>query len=409
MRTKSALRIILAATAFLILATAIGGCRQKKVVETKEILIPVNVSKPIKGDVTFYYETTGTIVAEEESWLSFPTGGRVMDIAVDAGDAVIAGQALARVDSTQFQQGLNAAKAAYEAASEGVKAQEAAAEVAKNQLTDAQNQLAKVKADYERFKALYEKQVVTKKEFEDIETAYHSVELGVENAKKNVTAMDLQVQVARNHVDAAKAGVDQSSKMLSDAVLVAPYAGTIAEKMVQVGEVTGPGVPAFRLTGSGLKKVTFQIPEEYHGRVEVGKEVEISVQYLNGDKIMTNLIKVNPDVSESNRSFSAEVLLPENIDLLAGSFCIVRLAIEKATGAMTLPLPAVMSFGDQKGVFVNASGVAKKKIIKVGITEGETVEVIEGLTWDDEVVVVGNRFLTEGAKLQVGKAGEVGG
>ena len=408
MRTKTRLRIILAAAAIFILGFTAVGCRAKKAVETKEIRVPVEVSKPAKGDVTFYYETTGTIVAEKESQLGFPTGGRVIDVAVDAGDAVTAGQTLARVDSVQFQQGLNAAKAGYDAATEGVKAQEAAAEVAKNQLADAQNRFEKVRADYERFKVLYEKQVVTKKEFEDIETGYRSAELGVENAKKNVTAMDLQVEVAGNHADAAKAGVDQASKMLSDAVLVAPYSGTIAEKMIQVGEVTGPGEPAFRLTGSGVKKVTLQIPEEYHGRVEVGKEVEIDVQYLNGNKITTNLTKVNPDVTKSSRSFSAEVLLPEGYDVLPGSFCIVKLAIEKAPGVMTLPLAAVMSFGDQQGVFVNASGVAKKKIITLGITEGETVQIVDGLTWDDEVVVVGNRFLTEGAKLQVGKAGEGG-
>jgi multidrug efflux pump subunit AcrA (membrane-fusion protein) len=397
---------MIAATAILMVAFVTGGCGGKKVVEKTEIRVPVTVSKPVTGDVTLYYETTGTIVAEEESRLSFPSGGRVIDIAVDAGDVVTSGQVLARVDSVQFQQGWNAAKAGYSAASDGVKAQEAGAEVAKNQLADAQNRFAKVKADYERFKVLYEKEVITKKEYEDIETAYHSAELGVENAKKNVTAMELQVQVARNQAEAAKAGVDQASKVLSDAVLVAPYSGTIAERMIQVGEVTGPGEQAFRLTSAGVKKVTLQIPEEYHGRVEVGKEVEIDVQYLNGNKITANLTRVNPDVAESSRSFSAEVLLPDGYDLMPGSFCIVKLAIEKVTGVMTLPLAAVMSFGDQKGVFVNVSGVAKKKIITLGITESEIVQVVDGLSWDDEVVVVGNRFLTEGAKLEAGKTGE---
>ncbi len=377
------------------------GCQKKEVVEKKEVRVPVTVMKPVSGTVVKNYKTTGTILAGDESLLSFPGGGRLMEMFVDVGDVVEAGQLLAKVDAVQYQKAVTAAQAAYDASIDGVKALEAALDVTKNQLADANNRFDKVEADYLRFEALYEDEVITKKEFEDIETAYKSAKLGVQSAEDGLRVSELQVEVARGQSDAAAAQKAQASKSLSDAVLKAPYAGIITERMMQIGELAGPGITVCKLTGAGLRKAYVEIPEAYHGAVETGDEVEIRLDYYPDEVIIATIASITPNVSVESRTFDAEVHIPSEYDALPGSFCKVDLELDRAEDVMTVPLSAVLSFKDGRGVFLNVGGVATRTIFTIGIIEGETVQVLDGLSWDDEVVIVGNRFLNEGALLDV--------
>jgi len=402
MEMKNRTIVILAITIFT-MAAFMTGCGKKEIAKKEEVRVPVEVAKPVQGTVTQNYMTTGTVYAEEESNLGFPAGGRLIDIYVDEGDTVEAGQILAKVDSVQFREALNAAQAAYNAAMDGVEALGAVLDVSKNQLTDAVNQFEKIEADYLRFKSLYEDEVITKKEFEDMETAYKSAELGVESAEDGVRAAELQVDVATGQADAADARKDYANKALSDTVLKAPYAGIITEKMMGIGENPGGGEAVFRITGEGIRKVVLEIPEEYHGKVGVGDEVKLFLDYIPDETIIAEISRITPDVNQESRTFDVEVVAPEEYDLLPGSFCEAELVLDRVEQAMTLPISAILSFeGDRDGVYVNENGVAKKKYVTLGFIEGDTAQIVDGLSWDDDVIVVGNRFLNEGAKLDVG-------
>lgn len=399
--------LIIAITIFT-MAALMTGCGKKEVAKKEEVRVPVEVAKPVRGTVIQIYKTTGTVYAEEESNLGFPAGGRLIEIYVDEGDTVVAGQVLAKVDSVQLREAVNAAQAAYNAAMDGVEALGAALDVSKNQLTDAVNQYEKIEADYLRFKSLYEDEVITKKEFEDMETAYKSAELRVESAEDGVRAAELQVDVARGQADAAAARKDQASKALSDTVLKAPYAGIITEKMMGVGEQPGGGDSVFRLTGEGVRKVLLDIPEENHGKIAIGDTVNIVLEYLPGEVIAATVSTITLDVKPKSRTFNLEAVIPEEYDVLPGSFCEAELELGRAEDTMTIPMSAILSFEGQQVVFVNEGGVATRKNITTGIIEGETVQVVEGLDWEDEVVVVGNRFLNTGAKLDVQPSSEPG-
>jgi len=386
----------------IILATTMAGCQKKEIVEKEEVRVPVTVMKPVSGTVVKNYRTTGTVLAGDESLLSFPGGGRLTQMYVDVGDVVEAGQLLAKVDAVQYQKTLTAATAAYDASIDGVKALEAALDVTKNQLADANNRFDKVEADYLRFEALYEDEVITKKEFEDIETAYESARLGVQSAEDGLRASELQVEVARGQSDAAAAQKAQASKSLSDAVLKAPYAGIITERMMQIGEIPGRGDSVFRLTGEGIRRVRLEIPEENHGKIVVGDTVNISLEYLPDETITAEVSKVTPDVNRGSRTFIVEIVIPEEYDVMPGSFCKAELVLETAEQAMTLPIMAILSFeGDRQGVYVSEDGEAKRVFVTLGLIEADKVQIVDGLTWDDEVVITGNKFLNEGAKLDV--------
>jgi len=395
-------KIYLTFVLIMMLLMAITGCQKPVVEEKEEVRVPVTVMKPVSGTVVKNYRTTGTVLAGDESLLSFPGGGRLTQIYVDVGDVVEAGQLLARVDAVQYQKTLTAAQAAYDASIDGVKALEAALDVTKNQLADANNRFDKVEADYLRFEALYKDEVITKKEFEDIETAYESAKLGVQSAEDGVRASELQVEVARGQSNAAAARKAQASKSLSDAVLKAPYAGIITERMMQIGEIPGHGEPVFRLTGEGIRRVRLEIPEENHGKIAVGDTINISLEYLPDETITAKVSKITPDVNRGSRTFIVEIIIPDEYEAMPGSFVKAELVLEKAEQAMTLPITAILSFeGDQPGVYVSEDGKAKKVFVTLGLIQADKVQIVDGLTWDDEVVITGNKFLNEGAKLDV--------
>lgn len=395
-------KIYFALIVIIILATTMTGCQKKEIVEKEEVRVPVTVMKPVSGTVVKNYRTTGTVLAGDESLLSFPDGGRLTEMYVDVGDVVEAGQLLARVDAVQYQKSLTATKAVYDASIDGVKALEAALDVTKNQLADANNRFDKVEADYLRFEVLYKDEVITKKEFEDIETAYESAKLGVQSAEDGVRVSELQVEVASGQSDAAAARVDQAAKTLSDVVLRAPYAGIITDRMMQIGEIPGHGDSVFRLTGAGIRRVRLEIPEENHGKIVVGDTVSISLEYLPDETIVATVSKITPDVNPQSRTFTVEVIIPDEYDAMPGSFCKAELVLEKVEQAMTLPITAILSFeGDRQGVYVSEDGEAKKVFVTLGLIQADKVQIVDGLTWDDDVVITGNKFLNEGAKLDV--------
>ena len=70
----------------IIMATTMTGCQKKEIVEREEVRVPVTVMKPVSGTVVKNYRTTGTVLAGDESLLSFPDGGRLTQMYVDVGD-----------------------------------------------------------------------------------------------------------------------------------------------------------------------------------------------------------------------------------------------------------------------------------------------------------------------------------
>lgn len=165
------------------------------------------------------FSLTGEIVARDPVEVSFPTGGRLADVLIEAGDRVTAGSVLARLDAVQQEQALRAAQAA-----------QASAKADYNQAKD----------DFDRQESLLERGATTRLARDNAEDAF---------------------SIAEGNLAQAEAQFDLARKSLEDTVLTAPKDATVIEKLGEPGEVVGAAQPVVRLALGAELDAVFDVPE----------------------------------------------------------------------------------------------------------------------------------------------------
>ncbi len=116
------------------------------------------------------------------------------------------------------------------------------------------------------------------------------------------------------------------------------------------------------------------------------------------------LIAVSPTIDPATRTFTAEVEVADpRSELASGMYATVTFAVQRADDALLVPAAALGTRGGARGVFVVEGDLARFQPIRAGIEADDTVQVLEGITEGDLVVVDGNAFLEDGQRVRVGE------
>lgn len=294
---------------------------------------------------------SGEVRARIETTLAFRIGGKIIERRVDAGQAVKAGQVLARLDP---------ADAALQA-------------------VQAEAQKALAASDLARTRDLKERNFVSAAALDARETAYK--------------AADAQAALARN----------QSAY----ATLTADRAGVIAQVLAEPGQVTGAGQGVFRLAPDGEREVAINIPETEVGRLKPGQAAEVRL-WSGGEKPLAGRLReIAPAADPATRTFAARVALKDaDPRLPLGMTATVRFPDGPAGAARLLvPLSAIFQKGDQAAVWkVGADSTLSLQPVKVlAWTDGGAV-VGEGLAGGESIVAGGVNLLTVGEKVRIAQA-----
>jgi multidrug efflux pump subunit AcrA (membrane-fusion protein) len=380
------------------------SCKQEETEKVEVPPVPVIVEKPQVGAITEWYRTTCEIRSPLETSLSFATGGRILDLTVDEGDSVVAGQYLGRVDTSALSAQYAAALNAVESAGRQAEAAELASQAARAQVAQAEAVFQQAEADYTRFQALYEDGVATQSEFEKVGLGYETARLSVEAARDAAAAAEAQAQAANAGVQAASDQARQVAQVIDDGTLRAPFSGRIVERTADPGTVAGPGMPVFRLVsgneaGSSHLEARFSVPEMLACTVSIGTPVHIKLLSC-AEEIVADIDRIGGEVRERGRTVEAVAdISTDTLPLLPGMFGTLRIPLERHEGAILLPEEAVLDLETEQVVFVADGDVARKRPVTVGMREEGMIEIVEGLSESDEVVVAGNRYLSDGARI----------
>jgi multidrug efflux pump subunit AcrA (membrane-fusion protein) len=396
--------VIPALAAFLLVmsASCTGGKKEQATVEAPPV--PVVVQKPEVGTITDWYRTTCELRSPLEAYLSFGTGGKVLELAVDEGDTVTEGQYLGKVDTSTLAAQHSAALSGAASAESQARAAGLAAEAADAQVEQARAALDKMEADYNRFKTLYEEGVATQSEFEQMELGYQSAQLALQAARSGADASWAQARAAELGATAASSQAAQVAELIADGTLRAPFGGRIASRMAEPGDMAGPGVPVFRLVGEGdavdnRLEVRFSVPEVLVGSTYVGMPLYVNLLSCERE-IETAIDTLGPEVHEDARTVSGIAYIPLDAQcLLPGMFGTVRIPLETHDNAVKLPEEAVIELETEQFVYVSSGDVAQKRPVTLGLREEGMVEIVSGVNPDDDVIVAGNRYLSDGAKI----------
>jgi len=256
---------------------------------------------------------------------------------------------------------------------------------AQAQFDQAAAQHTKADQDFQRAKALYSTQSLTKPDYEQSQEAFSATHAAMDNAK---------------------AAFRQAELLLGDADLKAPFSGYILSRNIDLGSLVSPSTSAFTIADIGRVKVTFGAPDYVLSRVRLGQELRIQTE-TDAAPRTGRVTSISPAADTRNRIFAVEVTV-SNRDrhLRPGMIATVGLG-EVPHSFISIPLSAIVPFPSEPEHFAvmvaqERAGtlVAKLRKVQLGATHESSVAV-DGLQPGERVVSVGAQLLRDGDPIQV--------
>src|SRR5436305_3392227 len=298
----------------------------------------------------------GTFQAFKETTIYPRSNGYVKSWKVDIGDNVQAGQLLAEIATPEVDQQLAQARA--------------------------QEEIAKLTAD--RWRDLVQKNVVSKQEYDQNEKAY----------------------------EAAKANLQQLEKIQSFQQILAPFAGKIAARNIDVGTLVtagsgNSGTPLFSLVQSDLLRVYAYAPQENAPSIHEGLAAKIVLQEFPGQEFDGSVTRTAGALDPQSRTMQVEVQVPNHEGkLYAGMYGQVKFRLADENAPIVVPANAFLFRTDGPQVAtVSKDNRIHWQTIRVGRDFGTQLEVLDGLAENTGVVMNPTDDLAEGIQVQL-KPGE---
>ncbi|MCX7765240.1 MAG: efflux RND transporter periplasmic adaptor subunit, partial [Candidatus Sumerlaeia bacterium] len=356
------------------------GCGKKqddsKLLNNNAEAIPVEIFKAVRTTLQNEMTFTGTVAAIDEVTIQPKVSGEVLKLYVDKGAEVTAGDLLAELDTRDFLIRLEDA--------------EAAVKVAQAQIAATRAELDQVTSDYKRLEELNRQEIISAQQFESI--------------KSKLRALEAQLKLAESQLERATALRNESQLQLSYTRIVSPIDGIITERFVSAGEIASPGKPLFKIVNLDPIKVVTHIPETILPNLKLGQLAVISAEIDKRREFTGKIQVIGPAVDPLTRTAGIEILTSNSLHLLKpGMFCRTRLIVEERQKALAVPREAISREGNITYVFTIDSDVANRRNIKIGIEQGGLVEVLEGITEGELVVVSGKENLRTGSRVKIAR------
>jgi RND family efflux transporter MFP subunit len=333
------------------LASSSSAALQRTVITARatpgELVRTVSLPTSLRGnnDASIYARSNGYVSAWHKS----------------IGDSVKKGELLATIDAPEQEQELAQLKAAQ-------------------QQTSARADLARMTVS--RWESLRLRDGVSQQELEE----------------KRSELVQAQADLA-----AAKANVKRVEQLEGFRRIVAPFAGVITRRNVEVGDLVSPGSKElFALTQTDPLRLSIWVPQVYASDVKIGAHVSIALSELQNDSLNATIERVAGGIDTQTRARQVDLILPNaEGQLLPGAYAEVQ--IKLSSGVKTLIAPSsVLMVGDDgfRVAVVSKDNQIEFRPIKLGRDLGREVEVLAGISADDTLVVSPSDLLVEGETVK---------
>lgn len=348
-RTKIITGVVIAG----ILAAAAVPRFLKPAEVAEQVTIPVvKAETPQTGTITLSKEVIGTVEPSDIIYVMPKVAGEILEIYVNPGDVVEAGQPLCRIDNKQIDSSkisMDAAKVALDTAN----------------------------ANLARMQVLYDSGDISAQSFEQVQTSAQSAKLQYDGAK---LAYDLQVEYS---------------------TVTAPIAGKIESSTMALHNTVAQSSQLCVITGEGGKKVTFSVADSLRNALSLGDEIVMEKQ---GTEYTGTVTEIGSMVNPQTGLFDIEASVDNGGTLAPGVKIQLSVVSDKSENVMTLPVDCVYYDGGDAYVYTYENGTVHKVPVEVGIYDSERAEIVSGIFEDNLVITTWTSELTEGALVTLQEA-----
>jgi len=346
----------------------------------KNIVVPVETEPARIMKLDWDLEQMGDIRPLREVYVNPKVAGKIIQkIPVEKGDFVRKGALIAVLEKDIIRAQIRGARAGLISAKARLK------EVAAN--------LDVIRKDRVRLERLLKKHAVSQQKMDQIDARFKAAQA----SKKLATAQ----------IEKAKASLNLLDILLKDHDVRSPIAGYVSARYVDAGAMCDTKKPIVRISDEETLKIVTAVSEEDYPHIKKGMEAEVRVDAFPGRIFKGSVSVINPTLDPATRTGQVEIHVP-NRDLLLHSGMYSNIHLHLGTrSALVIPkdglnrLPGTGSFY----VYVVKKGRAILKNIKVGLMQGDLVEVKEGLKQGEQVVIKGQNRLKDGMRVRVKEEG----
>lgn len=342
MPTKSISRLpVPALTVALIVCAALGTASGAHA----QNAVPVEIETVNSGTVRDEVEVVGDVKADESVIIRPEIAGRIEAIHFEEGQAVENGALLFSMDD----------------------------EILSAELADATAALELAKRNFERSKQLYSRQVGTERTRDE---ALASMQSG-----------EAKVALARARLSKTK--------------INAPFSGIVGFREVSIGAYVGAGTDLVRLVKIDPVEIDFRVPERFLPVLAEGQEITARVDALPKREFHGDVFALDNVVDVNGRSIRVRARIPNPDGVLRpGMFARVNLTTELRKNAVIVPEAAIVPTLEGEYVYRVVDGKVERTDVTIGRRMTGEVEIVEGLSPGDQVVVAGQQKVREGAAVQ---------
>jgi len=306
----------------------------------------VGVTPVIRKDINETIIYSGTIQAQTFAVLAAEIGGQITSINAAKGDSVAAGQPLVAIDRRAVQINLDRATI----------------------------NLKQAEADLARWLELKQTGSVAVSDFENMQT------------RRNLAAV----------------AVDDARLALEKCVLTAPFAGIIADKSVETGEMAAPVMPMMHLINIDQVKASLDVAERDVTVILCGQTAAVTMDALPGQIFTGKVVFVAASAAPRSNTFRTELAVANpSHQLRPGMICRVTLDRRTIAGALIAPLAALIPSKGQYISFVAIDGHAVRRVVKLEAIIANQAVISEGLTAGEQVIIEGSRTMADGQSITI--------
>jgi RND family efflux transporter MFP subunit len=354
----------------VLLLLALGGARtllaRSANAQALDAVAAENVKQYVKttqarrSDAAQSLTLAGTLQGFVQAPISARASGYLRRWTKDIGSTVAKGELLAEIDSPEIDQQLGQAVAARDQAASG---------------------LALAKSTVERWEGLRKKDVVSQQDLDE---------------RRSATAQSQAILAA------AEANVQRLRQLEAFKRVLAPFAGVITKRNVDVGDLIDSSRPLFTLSQSDTLRVYINVPQAYAHLVKAGQAVVVTQGEWRDQRFAGQVVRSAASIDSATRTMQVEVALP-NADgrLLPGAYVQVALPL-RASAALLAPTATLLFRAEGTMVAaVDAQGRVSLKRVAVGRNYGAEFEVLNGISAADRLVLNPADWLADGQNVTV--------
>jgi RND family efflux transporter MFP subunit len=353
----------------LVSSLLVSACSDKAAKETELPPRPVITFRIVNSDMVGGRAIPGQARSAHEAALSFRVGGRMMERRVKTGDQVKEGDIVATLDPAPYQSEVDSVSATLERA-------RAAYRNAASQL--------------DRDQQLFEKDIV---------------------AKARLETSDANAQQALAEVRSLEATLERRKLDLGYTVLHAPFGGVVSAVFAEAFEEVKPQQSVVRIIDPEKIEMTINVPESLISLVPYAVDIKVSFDAFPGIEIPAEISEIGKEPSETTRTYAVKLLVapPPGTTIVPGMAGRARARpgpeIAERFKGVVIPLSAILSPDDTSGSFVwivnETSGTVSRRKVDLGEPVTGGINVKEGLSPGDLVVVAGVYSLQEGQAVRI--------